>query len=341
MNLIFLLTIIFQVGFLQGYEEVSLWGWNQDQSNTVLLPATQIPEPRRQNTDEYGSACGNGKNNDQKNGFACPHMMMFSPDMLFASMYDGIYNQFFYATAGSSTDEDCGKCYQVRPYDAERVWNESLSKRHLIVQIINSGFDVMFGQFDIFMGAGGFGYFTSCNNDCLTRYCQGGPCSASLYSSSDFDDWNRPHFQDPNPCYSGGIKWLDETPQDRIKDLCLGLTNHDMTEYKNYVLIRSCFLSNTLLYHQNFVNTDYMRVQCPDGLTRLTGMKRQDENGLPLAHLENKFSLSCQGSREKGHYCMTTMQDCCKPSCSWTMKGDPDPEWPKVDTCMQNGYPIL
>lgn len=320
-------------------EDVSLWDWGQDLSRTVIYNKNIVPTERQTNTDGYGSACGNG-NHDNNKGYACPHMMMFSPDMLLASMYDGIYDSFFYATAGSSTDNDCGMCYQVRPYDAERVWNDSLSKRHVIVQIINSGFDVMSGQMDLFMGAGGFGYFTACNSDCQTRYCQGGACSGSMYSSS-FDDWNRPHYQDPNPCYSGGIKWLDETPVDRIQELCLGLTNGDVKEYKNYVLIRSCFLSNQLLYHQNFLNTDYMRVKCPDGLTRLTGMKRNDDENFPLPHLENVLTNTCRGSRENGRYCVTSMQDCCKPSCSWSGKGSSDPKWSKIDTCDITGLPIL
>lgn len=332
------ILLIFLIELTRGFEDVSLWNWNQNLSTRTVFH-DMLPTERTMNTDNYGSACGNG-NNDAEKGYACPHMMMFSPDMIFASMYDGLYDQFFYATAGTSNDDDCGKCFQVRLYDAERVWNDSLSKRHLIVQSINSGFDVMSGQFDIFMGAGGFGYFTACNNDCQTKFCQGGSCSESLYSSS-FDDWNRPHFQDPNPCYSGGIKWLDETPSERIKESCLGLTNSDVTEYKNYVLVRSCFLSNTLLYHQNFVNTDYLRIRCPDGLTRLTGLKRNDEENLPSPHLENVFPSSCKGSRENGHYCATTMQDCCKPSCSWSGKGIPHPQWPKIDTCDKNGIPFL
>ena len=289
-------------------------------SHHVIYSENVVPIQRTRNTDNYASACGNG-NHDNLKGYACPHMMMFSPDMLLASIYDGIADQFLYATAGTSSDNDCGKCYQVRPYDAERVWNDSLSKRHLVVQSINSGFDVMDGQFDLFMGAGGFGYFTACNNDCQSKYCQGGPCSESLYSHGSFDDWNRPHYQDPNPCYSGGIKWLDETPTDRIHELCLGLVHSNITEYKDYALVRSCFLSNHMLYHQNFLNTDYIRVQCPDGLTRLTGSKRNDDDLYPMPHLENVLSNTCRGSRESGHYCVTSMQDCCKPSCSWSGKG--------------------
>lgn len=323
----------------KSYEDISLWGWQQNVSRMTMYK-DMLPPRRYTDTDIYGSACGNGNQGSDK-GYACPHMMMFSPDMLLASMYDGIFDQFFYATAGSSNDNDCGICYQVKPYDAERQWDDSLSERHLIVQSINSGFDVMTGQMDLFMGAGGFGYFTACNSDCKTKYCQGGgPCSESLYGGT-FDDWNRPHYQDPNPCYSGGIKWLDESPADRIHELCLGLTNSDIKEYKNYVLVRSCFLSNQLLYHQNFLNSDYMRVKCPDGLTRLTGLKRRDDDNFPTPHLENVLTNTCKGSRENGHYCITTMQDCCKPSCSWSGKGFYDIEWSKVDTCDINGMPIL
>jgi hypothetical protein len=74
-------------------EDVSLWGWGQNASKTVIYNKNIVPIERGTNTDSYGSACGNG-NQDNNKGYACPHMMMFSPDMLFASMYDGIFDSF-------------------------------------------------------------------------------------------------------------------------------------------------------------------------------------------------------------------------------------------------------
>jgi hypothetical protein len=36
----------------------------------------------------------------------------------------------------------------------------------VVVQAVNSGFDVIPGQLDVFMGAGGFGWYDACNVDC-------------------------------------------------------------------------------------------------------------------------------------------------------------------------------
>lgn len=316
----------------------SLWNWNQNISTSTIFKEN-LPKYRITNTDSYPSACNNNYNDNC--GYACPHMMMFSTDMILASIYDNLDEKFYYATAGSSNDDDCGKCFQVKPLDAERVWDDNLSRKQLIIQNINSGYDVIGGQFDIFMGAGGFGYFTSCNIDCQSRYCQGGSCGGGMYDGT-FDDWNMPHYDDPNKCYSGGIKWLNETTDDKILGLCAGLVGDtDLNIYKNNVLIRSCFFSNKLLYHQNFVNTEYTRVKCPEGLTLLTGLKRNDEDNLPRPNYENRLQDKCTGSRNKGHFCITTMQDCCKPSCSWSNKGSPMNPWNKIDTCLIDGLPVL
>ena len=115
--------------------------------------------------------------------------MMFSSDMLLAASFDGLSDALFYATAASAFDIDCGKCYQVKPLEAEKQWNDSLANRQLIIQTTNTGADVMVGQFDIFIGAGGLGMYNRCSRDCKEHYCQGGPCMAYLYEGT-FDQWN-------------------------------------------------------------------------------------------------------------------------------------------------------
>lgn len=316
----------------------SLWNWGQN--NTLhTFYKNPIPGPRRgENSDGYGSACNANSNSNRNIGYACPHMMLLSPDMILASQFDKLDNDFLYAVAGSSVDADCGKCYQVQPWDAERRWNDTLMEKQLIIQSINSGFDVEPGQFDIFMGGGGFGFFTACNSDCRSKYCQGGSCVEGMYSGT-FDDWNRPHFNDPNPCYSGGIKWLDEAPGTDVYQLCMALSKGE-TAYKDVSLTRSCIYSNLMLYHQNFVKTNYIEVQCPEGLVRLTGLRRNDDSKRPYPNRQLHLSGYCEGSREKGKFCITSMQDCCKPSCSWSGKGSPENDYGKVDTCDRHGFPI-
>uniref|UniRef100_A0A6C0K6B1 Uncharacterized protein n=1 Tax=viral metagenome TaxID=1070528 RepID=A0A6C0K6B1_9ZZZZ len=323
----------------------SLWSWGP--STTSSFYNTSLPLPRSYSNhdggsdgggSEYGSACGNGWSWSQGGGvygFACPHMMLQSEDMIGAAHYDGLGHDFLYAVAGSSSDNDCGRCYQIQLLDAEREWRPDF--KFLLVQIINSGFDVMAGQMDIFMGAGGFGYFTSCNSDCSSHACQGGTCKQAMYDTS-FEKWDQAHYNDPNACYSGGIKWLEERNDTAILDLCKGLIGHAPQDPKDQMTIDSCYRSNLDLYHQNFVSTRYTPVQCPLGLTMLTGLRRADDTSpLPLPHPENVLDHQCNGDRSQGHFCITTMQDCCKPSCAWSGKGNPDPQWPRVDTCTRMG----
>jgi hypothetical protein len=302
----------------------SLWSWNLS-SNPTPTTYGLVPLPRVYQGVEFPSACSNGFSSP-KYGFACPHHALLSNDMIMASEYDGLSQEFVYGVAGSSTDNDCGKCYQVQLLDAERVWRDDFP--FLLLQVINSGYDVMPYQFDVFMGAGGFGYFTACNGDCAYRFCQGGPCRQPMFSTS-FDTWNQALYDDPNICYSGGIKWLEDPST--AKDYCenaLGENPH---------LVDSCVRTNAQKYHQNFVEIRTERVQCPEGLYRLTGLRRIDDTAFPLPSSNVVLTQHCQGDRSQGHFCMTTMQDCCKPSCSWRGKGDPSTEWDHVDYCDAKG----
>ena len=305
----------------------SLWNWTD----------VDIPGPRSYTSAEVHSACNNGYSSDVKTfGYACPHMMLLSDDMILASRYDNLSEEFIYATAGGQSDSLCGACYQIQLLDAEEKWIPTF--KQLVVQIINSGFHVIANQLDIFMGGGGFGYFTACNSDCSSKYCQGGCCAFPMYGGN-FDQWTNAQYNDPNICYSGGIKWLDRADNETLLSLCKGLDNN-AEFYKSNVTRDSCYRSNLQLYHQNFVSTNLLRVKCPDGLIRLTGMSRDDNDDYPPVNIINSLSDECRGDRMQGRYCITTMQDCCKPSCSWSGKGGSS-TWSRVDTCDKDGYIIL
>lgn len=307
----------------------SYWNWN--------ISSTQkygnFPKIRNyKNKPEYMSACANGQKSNTY-GFACPYMMMYSDDMILASQKDNHYKNFLYAVAGSANDDECGKCYQIQLLDAEREWKSNF--KQLIVQVINSGHDVMRGQFDIFMGGGGFGYFTSCNKDCKTKYCQGGACNDFMYNST-FDKWNNAEYNDPNICYSGGIKWLDHKNKTEILQLCRSLVGNSKL-LKDNITVDSCYRTNIYLYHQNFVSLNAKRVACPTNLYKLTGLNRKDNQNYPKINITNNFDIQCRGDRTQGHYCITTMQDCCKPSCAWSNKGYPDSVYSRADTCDKFG----
>ena len=291
--------------------------------------------------DDIASACSNGGSSPNGvYGYACPQMLMLSPDMINATRADGLDpTKFVYAVAGGSRDGECGMCYQVQLLDAEREWRSNFP--YLVVQIFNTGFDVLENQLDLFMGAGGFGYFTACNRDCSSAYCQGGGCKQAMYEGA-FSQWVQPQYNDPQLCYSGGVKWLDQknsTPA--LTKLCQGLNNFkNLTSSKIKRTVQSCVLSNTQLLHQNFVATKVARVQCPPHLVKVTGLHRLDDAKYPLPAWNVPLTKKCQGDRTQGRYCITTMQDCCKPSCAWSNKVESynlDKKYPCTYTCDRHG----
>ena len=298
----------------------SLWDWGFFNNTTYTMYPTisytrDILFPHGQK--EYDSACHSGSGV----GYACPHLLLFSTDLLLAAERDGLGGDFFYGTSASKNDNDCGKCFQVKLMDAQ-VPSQNGNKQ-LILQITNSGFDVVDGQFDVHMGAGGFGYYTACNQDCSSRFCQGGACSVGMFETR-FDDWTK-----DGDCYGGGLKMLS-TDYQKVWDMCGKLTRTN--SFKEDVLRQSCWYSNLLFYHQNFFSTDSVQVQCPVHLTKTTGLKRNDESSLPLPHIDNSFTITCRNRN-----CITSYQDCCKMSCAWNGKGSPDSLLSRVYTCDKSG----
>lgn len=266
------------------------------------------------------SACNNGPYGESSYAFACPDYAMLSDAMIRAAGGDP---DLVYATVGASSDSECGACYLVELLDAEIVWRADFPR--LVVQVINSGYDVLQGQMDIYMGAGGFGYFTACNTDCGTRYCAGGPCHAAM-SRGDYAAWTYSLWEDPNSCYSGGIRMLHRANADDVWSRCGALGAHDE-------IVRSCARTNLELFHQNFVSTAYRRVRCPMALSNITGMLRSDDTLYPEASADMDLHQSCQGDRANAHFCVTTMQDCCVPSCSWPGKVPTVAGWDSVRAC--------
>lgn len=296
-----------------------LWTWRDN----------DIPGPRTQQS-MTPSACNNGGRSGP-HAFACPHQMMLSDDMRAAAARDGLNQTFAYALAGCATDAECGACYQVRVKKAEKVWRRNFPM--LIVQCINSGFDVMAGQMDLYMGAGGFGYFTSLNSDCRTRACNGGVCRDNLYNGN-FAAWTDAEFPDRNKCYSGGIKQFDNATL--LREKCRRLSGGS-TQRKDTILFHSCVRTNMAYMHQNFYGSEYERVQCPDSLVRISGLQRADDGDYPRVSRGLRLTNTCEGSIESGHACLTTMHDGCVASCSWPGKVDTTTGYPSVTRCNKNG----
>lgn len=253
-------------------------------------------------------------------GFHCPHMYMFSDDMLLAQEEDNLFDgkeSYVYATAGSYSDMECGKCYLVNLKEEGYPF--------LLLQVINSGSDIQRGHFDIMIPAGGFGYYNACSQDCKKNYCGGGPCHLGMFDGS-FQDWNNFQYS----CYQGGLHW---TKQDGIQELfrkCNSLVVEKDT-IKNRITFQSCVRANLNGFYRNFEKIDFKRVQCPPSLIKVTGMQRQDDIYYSLPEKDKlDFDSHCSSKT-----CITTMNDCCKPSCAW--QKNIATEWNRVYTCNQDG----
>jgi hypothetical protein len=269
-------------------------------------------------------------------GYVCSRTMLFSPAMRQAAEDDAKANgwtspsepPFFYGVVGHDVDTGgvdqgmtgqlaCCECYQL-VFDAPNNEYDKHSPvpKPLVVQAFNTAAGG--GQnFDVFMGNGGEGAYTS-------------GCS-SLYDTY-------PTHGEPN---NGGIKFLsypscqdtgaygEATPasissaqcQSDIAADCDKTNSSRSTEIVSTTR-DSCKRSNLLesLYHQNW-KVWAKRVTCPEALTRVTGCKLAAEAGLagPSPNVLTAAQAAADGTFKDNHT-TTTMQDCCKPTCAWQEK---------------------
>ena len=289
-----------------------LWKWPY--SSDSYLP---YGPPESSNNAEYNgkSSCGGG--GDLSLSWACPHQMLLSPDMLNAAKADG-NDWALYGVVGIGQQSDCGKCFQLEITGAG-AWPTGKTK--YIVQAVNTGSDVSSGQFDIFIGAGGFGIYDACSSDCQSgQVCSGGHCNAPQYSG-DFHAWTP-----SGNCYGGGV--LDSDGCNKLVT-----TPSQSQNFAEKTLIYGCKAALEQNYHQNF-QINYQQVQCPKSLYQMTGIRPRSDYLLRSPH--NDLKLENQGRT-------TTMMDCCKPTCAWrqNVESYTDPNWPQAFACSKEGYPLI
>ena len=287
----------------------SLWKWPQ--SNSSYFPNGP---PDSSTNAEYNGISGCGGGGDPNISWSCPHLMLLSPDMQFAAQTDGNGDWAVYGVAGIGQSSDCGKCFQLQITGGGNI----PSKKSYIVQAVNTGSDVSSGQFDILLGAGGFGIYDACSSDC--KYgptCSGGHCNAPMFSG-DFKAWT----PDGN-CYGGGVHQTDG---------CDALVTESQRTFADNTLIYGCKMALNQQYHQNF-EVNFSEVQCPKSLYQITGLRTKSDSFLSLPHPSLK--LTQQGQT-------TTTMDCCKPTCAWrqNIAGFTDPNWPQVFVCNMKGIPL-
>lgn len=283
----------------------SLWKWPNGTNSTLSTPVPDSSSSADFNTQ---SGCTGGGN--EKLGWSCPHLMLLSPDMQLAAQADG-NTWAVYGVAGVGNTNDCGSCYQLEITGTNGSPMPSPNK--YIVQGVNTGGDLSNAQFDILLGAGGFGIFDACSSDCHTRSCSTN-CNAPQFTGG-FSAWTP-----DNNCYGGGVHSADD---------CSKLTSTN--SFADATLLYGCPTAITRNYHVNF-QVQWARVQCPESLYKVVGIRRKDDTNYPLP--QPNMQLSQRGRT-------TTTMDCCKPTCAWrqNVESFTDPTFPQVYNCNKEGMP--
>ena len=200
-------------------------------------------------------------------------------------------------------------------YQLEITSGGSPSPNKYIVQAVNTGSDVSSGQFDILVGAGGFGIYDACSSDCqYGQVCSGGHCNSPYYSGN-FAAWT----PDGN-CYGGGV----HNPSG-----CSKLVTSSSHTFADDTLLYGCPEAIKRGFHANF-DVQWQKVQCPPSLYKVTGLRRKDDGEHPAPKLG--LTLSNSGRT-------TTTMDCCKSTCAWrqNIASFTDPQFPQVYTCNKIG----
>jgi hypothetical protein len=315
------------------------------------------------------SACESAKPNDPDIGFLCPRFILFGAEMTQAAKDDwGANPAFNYAIVGHDPDtvldqngtsgtRSCCQCYQLvfdEPNESEGDVNGQADAGSavavpppLVVQAFNTSAGG--GQnFDVFMGAGGFGG----NNACDPNFTQQpSPSGEYLYTA----------FPEVGEGNNGGEKaailkqcLTSEnlvTSATLSSSSCQAEVQSDCDEIAATTAavatetIQSCVASNdpSTFYHLNW-KVYAKKVECPTHLTEVTGCKLASQ-GDPAANpnVTTATQAKADGTFLAG-YTTTTMQDCCKPTCAWqdnvSSAGTAVGEYNSFYSCNQSGVPV-
>lgn len=333
--------------------------------------------------NDYGGTASNvcsGGLSGVPTNYACPQYQLYSDWMNQAAADDGFSGKFNYGVVGHDVDngtggvdsgltDACCQCYQiVFDYPAEnQTWVDPNTTstpvsaitvpKPMIVQSFNTATNNR-GDFDIYMGGGGFG----ANNGCFVSggQCPGGPCMYSAYPTQDGgmvkaagNTFTNPW---PNPCKTN-TSWVTQATLtssgcvDAVTNMCGQIVSPNA--WITTETVRSCIQSNGVKpdstgtvpgdYHLNW----YMRVkrvECPAHLTQITGCKLAPQ-GLPAADpsidtvAKAQAAGFLQTASDGNKFHTTQMQDCCMPTCAWSnnVKGTTVGGYSSFYSCDQNG----
>jgi len=279
-------------------------------------------------------------------GFLCPRFALASAEMAQAAIDDfGASTPFGYAIAGHDVDGNgldgtakstCCQCYQLvysLPENEAQVNGNGASAIAIPKPLIVQSFNTSAGggqNFDIYMGAGGFGSFNACDPAFTQMKSPSG-----LYLYSAFPEQGEPGSGGVNAATQlAGCKNAQNLVTDatlsssmcvaNVQSACSTFASSTLTAQAVADSIQSCKASND---PENYRHINWQvyakKIECPPHLTQVTGCKLAPQ-GLPAANpnvttpTQAAQDASFKSTAGNGsHYSTTTMQDCCKPTCAW------------------------
>jgi len=222
----------------------------------------------------------------------------------------------------------CCECYQLvfagPSFNGENASAQWPIPRPLVVQIFNVGGGSE--SFDLYLGAGGFGSLNACNDGTIRS--SAGFALYDAYPSLGQPSEGGVKFSNPllSQCRTATDKALtpssvaSEDCQSKLAEYCAEISASTSASLANTTR-NSCMYGNQLntLYHQHWA-VWAKRVECPESLTRVTGCRLAPESGLATPDPKVSNPEQAKAAGFSSGYRTSTMQDCCKPACSWTDK---------------------
>ena len=162
------------------------------------------------------------------------------------------------------------------------------------------------GQFDIYMGFGGFGAFDGCTDK--------SPTQKGFYGGN-VSDW--PGY--PDTRFGGAVNKQQCEDIRNVPGFKGKNSDWDNRDGINFgeELINSCNLafSDDNPYHGNWA-VKYKEVECPDNLIKTTGLALKNRSiGIDGKKLDKPVKTLLDNGAHNGF--TSSMMDCCKPSCAW------------------------
>jgi hypothetical protein len=279
-------------------------------------------------------------------GFLCPRFALASSEMAQAAVDDfGASPPFNYAIVGHDVDQNgldgsarsaCCQCYQLvydLPENEAQVQGGGASAIAIPKPLIVQAFNTSAGggqNFDVFMGAGGFGSFNACDPNFTAMKSPSG-----LYLYSTFPEQGEPGSGGVNAATQlAGCKdnnnlvttatLSSSTCVANVESACSMFASSTLTSTAVNDSIQSCKASNDPASYTHINWQVYAKkIECPTHLAQVTGCKLAPQ-GLPAANpnvttpAQAAADSSFKATAGNGsHYTTTTMQDCCKPTCAW------------------------